>query len=669
MFIPNDGITEIVAHFIGYFQIRIEDARFRPDYQDFVASPLARPNLSEIRSNEIHFQEKLEIDPISVDVAYTPSVYESVKLTVSSSVTFNQIDIVIPAGPRPDDPAFNHLSPMANGPQLNYLQEATAPGSTILIASQVKYLHDDDVLVVGNYDFDARPRLSAHDELEELATEALHVSSSLGAFAELHSVPQMLGLMSGAPDIIDALGSDDFTGVDSLYLQIGDRIDGRFSNGTPVEALPVLQDALGPRQRLGEDVEVEDEQLLTDAYTIDASQMPTTMNVSSGGNLALNEVAIVNAGLPNSVIAVAGDYHRIDAIFQTNALRDTDTIDGNWPAANLSVGGNILQNSASFINHDNETKTGVESVLADGFPNGWNVTVVDGDMTFLNWVYQYNFTSDNDTQILTAMGTNTTISTGLNLGFDSMTFANLGLYYDLIFVGGQLYDGNFVTQTNVLLDSDDLAVFGTSPAFKGSATTGENLLWNDATIENVGADAWTQGLPAHYDDAFTGMAAGDKSMPAGFKSDAALDGFGNLKVLYITGDVYDINHINQVNMVGDADHLAIYEDNLLKAQDSVWKVSTGHNTLINKAKIVDYDSLGKSAFVGGQIYSDAVLVQAEILEGLTDRLTVRGNELANEVIAFLDDQTDIASMLSEHPAFTSSLDSSLSHDALQSVLA
>jgi hypothetical protein len=296
------------------------------------------------------------------------------------------------------------------------------------------------------------------------------------------------------------------------------------------------------------------------------------------------------------------------------------------------------------------------------------VTTIEGDMIFLSWVQQYNFTLDNDTQILTAMGTNTFLSTGLNIGLNTTSFADLGLYFDLIFIGGSLYDGNFISQTNVLLDNDRLIVEDGSSASKGNAATGENILWNEAAIENVGPE-WTQGLPSHYEDAAANLAAGDKEMPDGFRSDSALDGFGNLKVLYITGDVYDIHSVSQVNMVGDADDLAVYEASLLKAQDSVWQVATGHNMLVNKATILDYDGLGDTAYVGGGLYSDAILVQAEIVEGLTDRITMRGDALANEVIAFLDDHTDLASRLDDHPAVKMMDEVGTTHDLLQSVLA
>lgn len=667
MFIPNDGITEVVAHFIGYFEIRVEDLRYRADFDRFSREPEARPAEGHTDPHQIDFHEAMTLRSFVPDVAYTPPPYAIIPGSVIGSVSFDHISVPMPKGGAAPAPPTPHAGPAA---QMAAAMQAPAPGSTIAIVSQVKYLMDDDVLVVGDHAFDAAFRLAVHAEVEGLAGQALAVSAGLTELADLRSVTQMVDLVEDASALARGLHEDDFGPLDSLFLKVADRIDGHFSNGVAVDAPVTLAEAFAALDDEGDapPPETDLSSPQTASLTIDAATTPTTMNVSSGGNVSWNEAAIVNAGLPSSVVAVAGDYHRIDAIYQTNVLRDIDVIDDAWPAENIAIGGNVVQNSASFVSQSYEARTGDTAAAGGGFPQSWNVTTVDGDMIFLNWVQQYSFTSDNDTQILTAMGTHTYISSGLNLGFNMMGFVDLGLYFDLVFIGGSLYDGNFITQTNILLDSDKLSVPGESSAWRGSAATGENVLWSEASIENVGP-SWTQGLPSHYEAAAASLAAGGKQMPDGFKSDAALDGLGNLKVLYIAGNVYDIQSISQVNIVGDADDLTVYEASLIKAQDSVWQVSTGHNLLVNKASILDYDSLGNSAYVGGQLYSDAVLVQAEIVEGLTDRLTVRGDALANEVIAFLDDHTDLASRLDDHPAIQTMADAGTTYDVMHSVLA
>jgi len=667
LFIPNDGITEIVAHFIGYFEIRAEDDRYRPDFAPFSREAEERPAEGDVDPRQLDFRETLNLRGFVPEVTYIPPIHPVGPGSLTHSVAFGPIPSPLPRG----DAAVAPDAPPVGTPAATAMAQPQliAPGSTIAIVSQIKYLMDDDVLVVGHREFEAASRLDSHAELEGLAARALDVSADLADLADLRSVKQMVDLVEDASVMARGLGEDDFGPVDSLFLKVADRIDGHFSNGVEVDDPVTLKDTLAA---LKEDGEPEADPTVPQAssLTIDASATPTTMTVSSGGNVSWNETAIVNAGLPSGVVAVAGDYHRIDAIYQTNVLRDIDAIDGAWPAENISIGGNVVQNSASFVGETYEARTGdgPNGAANGGFPQSWNVTTIEGDMIFLSWVQQYNFTLDNDTQILTAMGTNTFLSTGLNIGLNTTSFADLGLYFDLIFIGGSLYDGNFISQTNVLLDNDRLTVEDGSSASKGNAATGENILWNEAAIENVGPE-WTQGLPSHYEDAAANLAAGDKEMPDGFRSDSALDGFGNLKVLYITGDVYDIHSVSQVNVVGDADDLAVYEASLLKAQDSVWQVATGHNMLVNKATILDYDGLGDTAYVGGGLYSDAILVQAEIVEGLTDRITMRGDALANEVIAFLDDHTDLASRLDDHPAVKMMDEVGTTHDLLQSVLA
>ena len=673
LFIPNDGITEIVAHFIGYFEIRAEDDRYRPDFARFSREAEARPAEDELDPHQLNFRESLNLRSFVPEVTYIPPTQVIGPGSLTYSTAFDPIPSPLP---RNDAAVAPVAAPMGTPATMAMAQpDLIAPGSTIAIVSQIKYLMDDDILVVGDHEFDTAPRLDTHAELEGLAARALDVSAELADLADLRSVRQMVDLVEDASAMARSLDEDDFGPVDSLFIKVADSIDGHFSNGVEVDEPVTLEDTLAALKGADNESEPEPEPEAdpagpeTSSLTIDASTMPTTMTVSSGGNVSWNEVVIVNAGLPSGIVAVAGDYHRIDAIYQTNVLRDIDTIDEAWPAENITVGGNFVQNSASFVSETYEERTGDSpNGNGGGFPQNWNVTTIEGDMIFLSWVQQYNFTLDNDTHILTAMGTNTFLSTGLNIGLNTMSFASLGLYFDIIIIGGSLYDGNFISQTNVLLDSDRLTVEDGSSAWKGNAATGQNILWNEAAIENIGPE-WTQGLPSHYEEAAASLAAGDEAMPDGFRSDGALDGFGNLKVLYITGNVYDIRSINQVNVVGDADDLAIYEASLLKAQDSVWQVSTGHNMLVNKAAILDYDSLGDTAYVGGEIYSDAILVQADIVEGLTDRITVRGDALANEVIAFLDDHLDLASRLDDHPAIKMMADIGTTHDLLQSVLA
>src|SRR5690606_34416658 len=94
------------------------------------------------------------------------------------------------------------------------------PGSTILVASQIKYLMDDDVVVVGSHDYEAPLRLDSHAELAGMAEQGLQVSSSLADLTDLRAVNQMIDLVEEAAAVIRALAEEDFGPADSLFLEV-----------------------------------------------------------------------------------------------------------------------------------------------------------------------------------------------------------------------------------------------------------------------------------------------------------------------------------------------------------------------------------------------------------------------------------------------------------------
>ena len=115
------------------------------------------------------------------------------------------------------------------------------------------------------------------------------------------------------------------------------------------------------------------------------------------------------------------------------------------------------------------------------------MTEIKGDMIFLNWVEQLNFMIDNDIHILSSTGVKTIVTTGENIALNDMSFTELGFHFDLIIVGGSIYDGNIIKQTNILLDDDLIgAVSGFSTNGTAIMSVGGNLLWNQAMIINVG---------------------------------------------------------------------------------------------------------------------------------------------------------------------------------------
>ncbi|NGP18399.1 hypothetical protein [Devosia aurantiaca] len=553
------------------------------------------------------------------------------------------------------------------------------PGSVMLSANQVMLMDDNDVIVLGSIKVGTVDFLADAAPMSALLASALAVSeafASIEAPADTAAIPDFFASMHSAIHMVEtAMGSDGTVLTSATLVEttatltsttttvVGPAIEGIYVDGALTTTAPSLFDLL-PHQL--QEAVTEPEPSTGPVLTIDPNDV--TMTVESGANMVVNEAIIVNAGLSATFMAVVGDYHSINVIIQTNVYSDNDMIDTRLPgsAANSADVTNAL-NVAVFASELRDNAAVMAEKHPGTMPLHWQVSVVEGDLVFLDWITQYSFTTDSDTHVLTAIGTTTTITSGENLGLNSVSFENLGHYYDLIIVGGSLYDGNFIIQTNVLYDNDMLAML--SGAIEdGSVSTGGNLLWNSASILNIGAGNVSSGLPDAFSQAASLLGAGDYSMPDGVAQNGMFEGFAGLRVLYVAGNLYDLQSIQQVNVMGDADLVALYEDELLAdAASPDWSISTGSNALLNLATIVDYDSVGSDVHVGGQIYSDAILIQADLMAG-SDAAPVGDDALVNEVIAFLDiDFVDPGPTEADHSIVPMSDGPSV--DVMQSVLA
>jgi hypothetical protein len=114
-----------------------------------------------------------------------------------------------------------------------------------------------------------------------------------------------------------------------------------------------------------------------------------------------------------------------------------------------------------------------------------------------------------------------------------------------------------------------------------------------------------------------------------------------LNVLYVTGDYYDINAIWQVNVIADAD-IAIQllsQPQPQEGEELTQSASSGSNALTNDAAIVDVGAT--SSLVGGDVYQDSILIQANLITENNDKIVQADpNQLVSEVIAFTGDDGD-----------------------------
>ena len=552
--------------------------------------------------------------------------------------------------------------------------ELTPPGSVAAHVAQFNTLFDNDFVNVGTdavaFHSIGTPNLAldalVHDaaqfvpidagsfgSAQDIGTFITDAAASLNAFAA--GVEAAQAENGGAS--LSPFAPADGVSIEAKVTVVRDPVaDAIYVNGRIVDEAPRLDDVLpaaSPLAKHAADAPIDTlaggNHLLqgpgssATGGTIQGQggiSGPTSVQIDTGGNVLFNSAKLVNDALEGNVFAVAGNHFSLNAIIQVNAWSDSDSIGaslGNWGGAAHDAP-TAAFNIAEIQNIDTGSgSAGSVDTAKLGFPKAWTVTEIHGDFVSLNWVQQLNFMIDNDTSVVASShGVTTKIGTGENQSFNDLTIADLGKYYDLVLIGGNYYDANIITQTNVLLDDDVIgALSGFHTSGQGSVSTGDNLLWNNAKITTLGHDDLS-GLPAGYHDAVLAMAAGGGSAPSGVLQDSAFEGLSGLRVLYISGNVYDLQYVSQTNVLGDADQIAVAMNSAQASLGGDWSITTGSNALINSAQIIDVDPAGKT-YVGGDHYSDELLVQTDIIR--TDHVLEAkdADHLVNEAVAFLSD--------------------------------
>lgn len=640
MFFPSDPFSEIVIHFVGYFEIAVEDMRIRHQLQqgEFKDKLLA--------DDPEHVQIAADVRQSYALGSYTPGVhYAPPDWLIRGDAPIQPIDIKLPT------PNFYiDLGPLEVAQEMPHTPGSTVmphvgqePGAIIAVIYQTITLADDDVMSMATLDepvvFDSGAA-SALIEMQQASLDVLGAMAGSMALQSYDDVPRLLDVVGDAIGEHQNAPATQFHAVETLI--------GTHVNGELVDEAPDFKDALPDNVRELEAPETDpravvEESEATAQVEIRGEEVEGSVVFNAGGNYLYNEAVVLNGGLVGAQFVVGGDFHQLDAIIQINVYTDLETVEGGFPLSSDASTGTTAVNVASFIQETRDVGGDAAKANPGVMPQNWQVTVVSGDIVFLEWMKQFTFMSDQDIGVLTATGNHTTITSGENLGINTVSFQNVGLYYDLILVGGDVYDANIVVQTNILYDSDTLALMGEGdvPASAaGGYNTSGNLLWNQATIHNVGATDIQNGIADSYADAMKNLDDGDWRMPASFRNEAGLEGIAMPRVLYVSGNIYDLRYIEQTNILGDADYVALQKSAFLANQPQTeWEIDTGSNALVNIATIRDYDTYGSSIQVGGNHYSDAILIQAEILAG--DGADGGPDALVTEVVAFLDTTDDI----------------------------
>ncbi|MBP1887554.1 hypothetical protein [Sinorhizobium mexicanum] len=686
-----EKVNEIVAHFLGLFGTATDEARIRHQYLQ--GSEIWKPAPEDTGGDTPlpQFKCSFELKDYDPDISYQPSGYRldgfdfvgrtqfaddhapdpvSLDGLVVQPTLFDTV-----AGPSdivPDHAAMHHAGPQ----HAPIVEESPDPGSGQIL--QVNLIHDDDVLNMSGSPMDAGDTSYVTEKLAEYVAEATS-ASPLAQLSQIDSVDALSALAANLKALAATVRAeepqtpnDPATPVDHMPVPslgtvapvdlpeddggttvlAADDIEGVHVNGTPVEVLPELADFLP----VGHSTALPS----AGANDVDEAVQPDsnsggTLDVEAGANTVGSFASIVSGSAAASVTVVMGDYHQIDVISQSYVYADNGKVNGSFAeSAHEAVSQTIAMNIANFEHHDFEAPARETADTADqlsAFPTSWRVDVVEGDLSIVHWIEQYNFVSDNDTVAITTSGVETTVLTGGNAAVNFASFLDFGTQHDLVIVGGHILDMNIISQVSVLYDNDQIQ--GISAGNGIILDESGNLVWNSASIENIGDNERFEGVPDYMHQAVDNIREGTNDLPEALAHDQDFAGYTGLRVLYITGNLYDVNVIKQVSILGDADAVTYTAVKAPEGTDTEVTVHVGDNAVVNVAQIIDYDSFGHTTYVGGELYSDTILIQSGIVDiGRDgDTLNFQPDGLVNEVIAFVGED-DPAPGLGEHAGDT-----------------
>jgi len=645
-----DRISETIAHFIGLFDKASEEARLKQAYDEFRAKQEAEEKLPEHQTAAIKVDTSHTLEDFDPSLKYIGVRPEIEELTVWSKVHFTPPDIHVPHGPFLQN--FAH-SPegMTVGSGGIVLPEISPPGDLAAIINQEIRLSDNDYVSFGGSGLTFTPPPVDDTPMVELQQAAADLSP-VDDLTLPGTTDEMATFVTTVAARIEEFDANDHGNADVFCVK-GETIEGTYFNGQLIDeaAVPKMEDyvnflkdedpdAKGPDAPLDINTPPDSSDFM-DGWG-DGTANPS-VTIGTGGNTVINDCVIVNEWVSAEVMAVMGDHFSINAIVQINGSCDVDSVGaavGGWP---FDPGGQDQSFNIAMFKHIDPSAGEVDATpeAPPAFPSYYVVTEISGDLLMMNWINQYAFITDNDICIASSSGVQSVVSTGENVAFNGVSLHELGNYYDLIIVGGNVYDLSMIHQMNLLIDNDTIgAVDGFSTTGQGSVSTDGNLLWNQASIINVG-NGTTEPLPDGYNTAASNLAAGNHELPNSILQDAAFEGIGILRVLYISGDIYNLQYVKQTTVMGDSDQVALAMNQVTANPDTEWTITTGGNQLVNSATIVDVDGYSK-IYVGGDSYSDEILIQANLVSSEPDLGAQNPDQLVNEAVAFLDDGTDDA---------------------------
>jgi hypothetical protein len=626
-----DPISEAIAHFIGHFSLKLEEARLREQYDEFRALQKLAQETDAIPHVKVDIQAPYKLADLDPGVIYT-----------SPAEPISMLEVLVPiSGPwfgshwgtlQPFSGVIGDLEYGYPSFPIRYTHQIEPPGAIAVVVEQYNSLTDNDYVSLTDMAIDSIPETGAQQKLAMLVSKAenLDFVGSVKAPPGEAAIGESILSLAAMLQTLDA-GATDSPEGGTIHMLHGGETAGVHVNGLVQDLMPKLSDYL-PHATAEEPAEPVSH--MSGAGILEPYE---SMLVTAGDNILVNEAILSSSWTVSPVVAVVGNVTSLNIISQINVWSDVDSIGAqfaNWVSPTDMP--TLAMNIASVTSRLASPEEAGAPAGPVTFPTTWAVTTITGNLVFLNWLEQVNLVSDNDVTVLTHSGANTYIETGGNLVVNDLTMLGLGNYYDLIIIGGSYYSANLISQMNVMLDNDYVgAGEGFATSGEGSLATHGNLLWNQAAIHVIGSTTFAD-LPAKFLEAAMGLASGDQSLIAGLLGDAAFAGLSGLRVLYISGDLLDLQYIKQTNILGDSDVLAHVAEELSPDLGGDWTEATGDNALINIATIIDAHP-DATIYVGGELYSDALLYQAGLVADDLEIASGSPDQLASEAVVFLAD--------------------------------
>lgn len=605
------GTTEIIWHFTGHFHIAIEDVRARLEYEE---GPF-RLRQEDYVAKLPHYDFDTGLEPLNTARLLPPELTPDAAAFIGTIVPLKLAGKI--AGIKVTPPSQDEVGQLVKRP----------PGGGAAVGEQtisVLYSPGGDQRQV---DID-QINMASDDDLFGVApgTEATALSPS-----EIATTLQEMAEAANA--LIPSEINLPHTGVAAIAEFVATQ-NAVTAAGDAGSGSPAVKPGLYINGELQEEGAVRPEVPEVEVPPVDLDA--TGQWAKLGSNIATNAALIVDLNEAAPMLMVLGDYFKMNAIIQTNSFVDNDEVNSSsyLPGA-LITGDNQADNIAEFIQN-----TGVHGIATSNFGGPvWNVQIVEGDFFDIKLLVQQNFLQDNDVTLQDANEAHYQIVTGANGQYNLTLIQDLFQQYDMIVIGGDYHGGNFIFQNNILLDSDALkVVWGGDDAPTQTISSGQNALLNDASIINYGNSEFLP-MGSGLDDLAAALASRQSSLDMSYGSLIPGNSSGVLNILYITGDYYDINALWQLNVIADLDTAMQLLGPSADGDELTQSAATGSNALTNQAVIVDVGST--VAFLAGDAYEDAILIQANIVTDDNDTVTVKDTDtLVSEVIAFTNAAED-----------------------------